>query len=148
MKKIVFLDMDGPLANFDKAVPPGTPKGGEPPCMLMPGFFRNLEVVPGAREAVAALLANPDLEVFIGSKHSTKNTFSASEKLQWVLINFPALLKRVVLVCDKKLLRGDVLVDDDKGRWAKKFQGEFLEFDTSAPIESWKRVVEYLCPKQ
>lgn len=146
VKKVVFIDMDGPMANFDAAVPLGTPKGREPACMLVPGFFRSLTVTPGAREGVAALLANPDLAVYVGSKHSTKNTWSASEKLQWILISFPALLRRVVLTCDKGLLLGAVLIDDDAGRWKKKFSGEFIEFDNTRPEESWKAVVAQLCP--
>lgn len=100
--------------------------------MFEPGFFRRLPIIPGAVEGVAALMANKKLDVYIGSKHSTKARGSASEKIEWVEEHFPALLKRMVLVCDKSLLRGDVLVDDDAKRWKRKFVGKFIHFRQAA----------------
>lgn len=141
MKKVVFLDLDGVLADFEGAIANVV---RDPPEMFVPGFFRNLKVMPGAHKAVAQLLSNPDLEVYIGSKPTTGNLHSTIEKYEWVAIQFPRLLKRIVLVCNKALLRGDFLVDDDKDRWAHKFQGTFLHFDKTKPEESWQRVVEYL----
>lgn len=141
MKKVVFLDLDGVLADFDGAV--ANPVW-DPPEMFVPGFFRNLKVMPGAHEAVSKLLANPGLDVYIGSKPSTKNFWSSIEKYEWVSEHFPKLLRRIVLVCDKSLLRGDVLVDDDKERWGHKFKGTFIHFDRKNPQWSWNEVVKQL----
>lgn len=137
--KVVFLDMDGVLANFDEKIAPNS--GWDPPEMFVPGFFRNLNPMPGSKSAVARLLENPALDIYIGSKPSTKATNSATEKLDWVAEHFPPLLKRVVLVCDKALLRGDVLVDDDLGRWGGKFQGLFIHFDRHHPEQAWRDAV-------
>lgn len=147
---IVFLDMDGVLADFDGALPPEQQKpvgttAWDPPAMFEPGFFRNLKPMPGAKEAVAKLLAAPHLDVYIGSKPTTKNTLSATEKYDWIAEHFPDLLKKIVLVCDKKLLRGHVLVDDDRQRWEPVFDGRFIYFDRGNPEWSWAHVVGELC---
>ncbi len=142
MKKIVFLDLDGVLADFDGAI---VNHIDDPPEMFVPGFFRNLAVHDGAKEAVATLLANENLDIYIGSKMTSKATNCATEKMEWIREHFPALLKRMVLVCDKSLLRGDVLVDDDFERWAHKFQGQFIHFDRQNPRQSWESAVKELC---
>jgi inhibitor of KinA sporulation pathway (predicted exonuclease)/5'(3')-deoxyribonucleotidase len=142
-KKVVYIDMDGVIANFDGAVSSGV--SHNPPEMFEPGFFRSLNVMPGAKEGVAALLANPNLKVYIGTKHTTKTDYSPSEKVGWIREHFPSLVKRMFIVTDKLLLRGDYLIDDDK-KW-EKFPGEFVHFDRTKPEEEWKRIVEYLKEK-
>ena len=143
-KRVVFLDMDGVLADFDSEIGPEHKHLPEdPPEMFVPGFFRRLKVMPGAKEAVAKLLACPDLDVYIGSKPTTKATTSATEKFDWVEEHFPALLRKIVLVCDKARLRGDVLVDDDK-KWEPVFVGQFIHFDHDHSEESWQRVLNQL----
>lgn len=134
--------MDGVLANFDAAIKNHIP---DPPEMFVPGFFRNLAVHDGAKKAVAALLANKNLDIYIGSKATSEAPNCATEKFEWIAEHFPALKKRIVLVCDKKLLRGDVLVDDDIKRWGHKFVGQFIHFDRWHPKESWEAVVKELC---
>lgn len=143
-KKIVFVDMDGVLADFDGDVKIHIK---DPPEMFVPGFFRNLKVLSGAHEAVAELLSLPHLEVYIGSKPTSGNLSSATEKFEWVARHFPRLLKRIVLVCDKRLLHGDYLIDDDK-RWQGSFKGKFLHFDKNKPEESWKVILERLRIKE
>lgn len=143
IKIIVFLDMDGVLADFDGAITSGVTN--DPPEMFEAGFFRKLKVHEGAKDAVEALLANPNLRVYIGSKPTYKNPLCATEKFQWIIEHFPALKKRIVLACNKELLQGDVLVDDDFERWAHKFHGHFIHFDRTNPKKSWEAVVAELC---
>jgi len=139
-KKIVFLDMDGVLADFDVMITSGV--DNDPPEMFVPGFFRNLPVIKGSKKAVETLLANKNLEIYIGSKVTSKATNCATEKMEWIREHFPKLLRRMVLVCDKKLLNGDYLIDDDYERWAKKFKGKFLHFKQENPKASWKRILK------
>lgn len=134
-KTILFLDMDGPLADFDGSITSGIKN--DPPEMFVPGFFRNLKVVEGAKEAVDRIFADGRFYVYIGSKPTYKNTLCATEKMDWIAEHFPMLKKRIVLVCDKKLLRGDILIDDDFKRWGHKFQGQFIHFDVTDPVKSW-----------
>jgi 5'-nucleotidase len=139
-KLIIFLDMDGVLADFDAAI---VNKGmQDPPEMFIPGFFRNLAVMDGAKEAVPVLLANKNLRIYIGSKVTSKATNCASEKMEWIKEHFPALLRRMVLVCDKGLLRGDILIDDDIKRWKKKFKGRFIHFDRENSRQSWEAIAK------
>jgi len=137
-KKTVFLDMDNVIANFDGALAAVI---WDPPEMFVPGFFRNLKVMPGAKEGVQALLNNPKLNVYIGTKHTTATDYSPSEKVGWVREHFPKLLKKMCIVTDKLLLRGDYLIDDDL-RW-KDFDGHFIHFDKTKPEEEWQRIAKY-----
>ena len=141
-KRIIYLDIDGVLADFDGAI---INHIEDPPEMFVPGFFRNLAVMDGAKDGVRILLSNPNLDVYIGSKMTSKATNCATEKMEWIREHFPPLLRRMVLVCDKGLLRGHVLVDDDAKRWKKKFKGKFIHFDRNNPADSWRSVVEELC---
>lgn len=134
--------MDGVLADFDGAITSGVEQ--DPPEMFELGFFRNLKVMEGSKEAIAQILANPNFEVYIGSKMTSKATNCASEKMEWIKEHFPALLKRMVLVCDKKLLRGHILIDDDLERWGNAFDGWFIHFKRDTPKQSWENVVQFL----
>lgn len=134
--------MDGVLADFDAAIKNHI---DDPPEMFVPGFFRSLAVMEGAKEAVKALLANKNLDIYIGSKVTSKVPTCATEKMQWIAFHFPELKRRMCLICDKGLLRGDVLIDDDIKRWGQKFHGQFIHFDTKHPKKSWKAIVKELC---
>jgi len=141
-KIIVGIDMDGVLANFDKGVGrPGHEQ--DPPEMFVPGFFRNLEVMPGAREAITELLKNENLKLYICSKPTTKALNCASEKYEWINEHFPELLKRMNLMADKELFAGDYLIDDDYHRWGRKFSGYFIHFDLNQPEQSWQNILEF-----
>jgi 5'(3')-deoxyribonucleotidase len=138
--KIVYLDMDGVLANFWLGV--GRPDAEwNPPEMYVKGFFRNLPLMPGAKRAVAELLANPNIDLYIASKPDSINMDSATEKYQWINEHFPELIKKIFLTCDKGHLNGDYLIDDDLERWGPKFKGKFLHFNEKSPLESWERIL-------
>lgn len=143
-KKIIYIDMDGVLANFRGGIDRENAEWN-PPEMYAVSFFRNLKVMPGAREAISTLLNNPKLDVYIASKPVTKlhGLHCATEKYQWVLEYFPELIQKIFLTCDKGHLNGDYLIDDDKNQWGDKFKGTFLHFDEFNPEESWKRMLEY-----
>ena len=146
-KKIVYLDMDGPTADFDAMLSEKSRKAGrgmDPPEMFEKGFFLSLPVQLGAREAIRELLTYKGLELFIASKPSTKNLWSATEKYQWIDKWFPELLTKIFLTCDKGHLSGDYLIDDDKHRWGDRFNGTFLHFRNEEPLTSWKEIVQTL----
>lgn len=157
-RKTLFLDMDGVLADFDKGISlmrgrtfDRETEGNDPPEMWMPNFYKNLPVVPGAKEAVEELEKIKGLDIFIGSKPSTKPSSPQgsyiyccpSEKYDWIGEHFPKYIKKIMLACDKGLLLGDYLVDDVE-RWLDKFQGTYLLFDPKNPKDSWKEVVEFM----
>ena len=137
MKKVVFLDMDGVLANFEGALKEVI---HDPPEMFQKDFFLNLEPMEGSKEFVDWAFQQDYLRLYIGSKPAVKNLWSTIEKYWWIEKHFPKLLKKMVLVCDKGLLRGDVLVDDDHARWGHKFHGLFFHFDRNKPKEEFERL--------
>lgn len=137
---VVYIDMDGVLADFDRCVAsPRDPGLGLPSEMLHKGFFRQLPVMDGAKEAIEILLSEPEVQLFIATKISTKNLHAATEKLQWLEEHFPELVKNVFIACDKTKLKGDLLIDDFI-RW-KGFEGHFFHFDKLNPTNSWKQAV-------
>jgi len=133
---IIYLDMDGVLANIHKEIGLNTGHDKTPSQILEKGFYRGLEVMPGARGVVNYLLDHPEIELFIASKTPKGNLHCATEKYEWIQEHFPRLLDRIMLVCDKTKLIGDYLIDDDS-RW-KDFNGEFIHFDFRNPIYSWR----------
>lgn len=127
--------MDGVLADFHAVA--GEVEIHETPTeMLKEGFYRNLPVMEGAKEAVEELMKLGD--VYIASKPTTKNFSCATEKYEWINEHFPQLIKKVFLTCDKTLLKGDFLIDDDI-RW-NEFDGNFLWFDRKNPLR-WEQIV-------
>lgn len=143
-KKIVYLDMDGVLADFDGACTSGyTFFENKPVEMLVAGFYRNLKVMPGAREAVTKLLADDRYDVWIGTKPSTNNLYCATEKMLWIQEHFPELIRKTMIVCDKGLLRGDYLIDDDV-KWGGRFKGKMFLFQNKNPKKAWEKVLQDL----
>lgn len=141
--KIVYIDMDGVLADFEKGI--GRPgHEWDAPEMFVPGFFRRLEVLPGAKEAVGKLLTFSQLDVYIATKPTTKALGCATEKFQWIEEHFPDLLRKMFITCDKGHLNGDYLIDDDISAWGQKFKGTFVHFDQFNSEEAWKKIVEYM----
>jgi len=138
MKRIVYLDMDGPMANFCKAA------GIRPnvyvkdvPAMEEKGFFENLELTDGARDAVYELNTYKGLDLYVATKYITSNVWCASEKVIWIKKHFPFLEHKMHITCDKGQLNGDYLIDDLESEWKDKFQGQFIHFDQTNSRRSW-----------
>lgn len=78
-----------------------------------PGFFRELEPVPGSLEALTAM-QELGIEVFICSSPLSEYRNCVLEKFEWVDQHLgKEWVKKVVLTKDKTLVRADVLVDDN-----------------------------------
>jgi 5'-nucleotidase len=75
-----------------------------------PGFFRTLDVMPGAVEAVKKLMGR--YNVFIVSA-ATEFPLSLPEKIEWLKEHFPFISwKNIVLCGDKSIIKTDYLIDD------------------------------------
>ncbi len=141
MKKLqtILFDQDGVLADYTKALlravarefpqlpmpriedvtswntedhfPPEYRKRIEA-LALRPGFFLNLEPLPGAIEALGHLLAlGYDVRICTAPKKIFDNC--VAEKFAWVKKHLgQEFVERIVLTRDKTLVRGDILVDD------------------------------------
>ncbi len=80
--------------------------------MQEPGFYRRLEPIPGAKQALkAALKAGHDVRIV--SSPFISNPTCASDKLDWIVRHYGShWASRVVLTSDKTVVHGDILVDD------------------------------------
>ena len=61
MKKIIYVDMDGVISNFDKAAK--EQGNGKRPDLYVD--YRSLELIPGAQDALIKL--NQDFDIFIAT---------------------------------------------------------------------------------
>ena len=145
-KKIIYVDMDGVLCNFNKAYKHALYSN---PIQPFPqsqwGFFLKLEEIPGAIEAFKKLQEKYD--VYILTRPSIWNLNCYTEKAAWVLnhLGFD-VLEKTILSCDKSLLKGDYLIDDSNSDGQPEFEGEWIEFG-NFKFPNWDYVVEYLMNK-
>lgn len=80
--------------------------------MNHPGFYRDLEPIPGAKEALEEMLALGHT-VYLVSSPFPSNPTCASDKYDWVMKHYgEEWTKRLILTMDKTAVVGDVLIDD------------------------------------
>lgn len=141
----VFLDSDGPIADFDVDLA----KSGLPADEFkhLPGIYLWLPVTAGAAQAIAELREFDDLDlirVWIATKTPSNAPYAYTEKVLWYRRNFPWLEDRVILTHDKHVLGGedDFLLDDRPHKAnASQFKGTFVLFDVLEPEASWDKLI-------
>ena len=135
-KKILYIDMDGVLADFQKQVDkfkrrnPITfiDKFKEHPD-LIPHIFKKLEPIDKSIESVLKLIESDKYEIFIATASPNDNKSAASEKILWIKKYFGDLFDRKIFITHRKdLLIGDYLIDDRTANGAGDFRGELLSF--------------------
>ena len=90
-----------------------------------PGFFADLEVIAGSREALLELSRHHD--VYITSA-AMEVPSSFADKFQWMEKNFPFIPpSRMVFCGDKNIINAHVLIDD-RSRHFKGFRGTGILF--------------------
>lgn len=134
-KKIVFVDMDGVLVDFNgylqihyeqypyqKSIYKHHPD-------LIHDIFLNALPIDGAIDAVNRLDASGKYELLIATAAPWGNPQSAAHKRIWVEKYFGKLFKQKMIVTHRKdLLMGDYLIDDRTKNGAGEFRGELLRF--------------------
>lgn len=80
--------------------------------MQEPGFYRRLEPIPGAKQALkAALKAGHDVRIV--SSPYISNPTCASDKIDWIVRHYGShWASRLILTNDKTVVHGDFLIDD------------------------------------
>lgn len=134
-KKILYLDMDGVLVNFNQTVldwyerfPHLKDRFSSFPDHIH-GIFRDPKPIDGAIRGVHELVKSNKYEIFIASAAPWGNPEACTDKRFWIEREFPNIFhKRIVLTHRKDLLIGDYLVDDSLGNGAKDFKGELIRF--------------------
>lgn len=137
----IFLDQDGPLADFEK----GALEARLSPevAKMTPGFYLDLPVTPGALNAVERLNELSNVQIFVATKIPDKNPLAATEKIQWLHRHFPSIEERIIVTPNKACLGGplDFLIDDRAHKAdAAHFVGTFIHF-ASVQYPSWEHVL-------
>lgn len=149
MKKIVYIDMDDVLVDFESAFPVLQEymsgkmwKEYEDHMDDVPNIFSLMEPRPGAISAFELL--SEKFDVYILSTAPWGNPSAWSDKLEWVQKHLgEAAHKRLILSHNKNLNMGDYLIDDRTANGAGEFTGEHILFG-SEEFPDWDAVLEYL----
>jgi 5'-nucleotidase len=145
-KQIIYFDMDGVLADFNRALqekvtPELAVKYGEDVDQI-PGIFNDLKPVPGAIFAFQELSEKYDC--YILSTAPWGNPEAWMEKRIWVETYLGKLAhKKLILSHNKHLNKGDYLIDDRLANGADKFEGEHILFGGDE-FPNWATVIDYL----
>ena len=142
---IIYIDMDGVLCNFKKAHSAAVARMPEiryPQTQF--DFFRKLEPMEGALEAVQGLVAQPNFEGYILTAPSIYNPLSYTEKRLWVEDHLGMdLVKRLIVSPHKNLNKGHFLIDDrPHGNGQDLFEGKLLLFGAEE-FPDWDAVLAF-----
>ena len=149
MKKIIYVDMDNVLVDFQSAFQKLSKK------VLdeykndkddIPGIFALMEPMPGAIDSFIELTKH--FETYVLSTAPWNNPSAWSDKLLWTKNNLGEhAIKRLILTHHKNLNTGDYLIDDRTKRGVDSFAGEHIHFGTEK-FPNWPAVMKYLRSKE
>jgi 5'(3')-deoxyribonucleotidase len=154
-KKILWIDMDGVIVDFEKNVNEILNSDkfirdmyGKSPDRI-PGVFRNPPPIEGAIDAVHKLYEIGKYDMFIATAAPWGNPESAVDKRYWIEQYFGRMFrKKMVITHLKHLLIGDYLIDDRTANGAGDFgkitgRGEHIHFG-HGNFTDWNDVLNYL----
>jgi 5'(3')-deoxyribonucleotidase len=144
MSKIVYVDMDGVLVDFQSGINSLSAeelKLYENNLDEVPGIFSRMKAIDGALEAFEKL--NKHFDVYILSTAPWENPTALNDKLAWIKQNIGDLAKkRVIFSHNKHLNMGDYLIDDRTANGAGDFKGSHIHFGTEQ-FPNWDSVLSY-----
>lgn len=142
-KPIVYIDMDGVLADFDKRHAELLSEGmSKPKAFKDPRAFVDLEPIEGAIDAWNELQKN--FETYILSTPAWSNIRCWSDKREWVEKYLgKSAHKKLILTHNKGIVVGDYLIDDRIANGVADFKGNHIHFG-SEKFPNWGSVIEFL----
>ena len=144
MKKILYVDMDGVLVDFQSGLNrlPQELVQRHDSKDEIPGIFKLMDPMPDAIESFTELAELFD--TYILSTAPWENPSAWTDKLDWVKhhLGSPAH-KRLILSHHKNLNTGHFLIDDRIENGASLFVGEHIKFGTPQ-FPNWQVVTSYL----
>lgn len=158
MKKILYIDMDGVVADFDSILNTLCPdlhilndedreQKVDSTCSQHPNIFLVLQPIEDSIESVNILFDH--FEVYFLSTPMWSLPQSFTDKRYWLERMFgDKAKKRLILSHRKDLAIGDYLIDDRTKNGAGEFKGEHIHFKSDLRFMDWKSVVEYLLTKE
>lgn len=145
MSKIVYVDMDGVLVDFESGIDSLTEqelKSYENRFDEVPGIFSRMKPIKGAIESFQKLTKH--YNVYILSTAPWENPTALNDKLMWIKDHIGQLAKkRVIFSHNKHLNMGDYLIDDRTANGAGDFKGTHIHFGTER-FPNWKAVLQFL----
>jgi 5'(3')-deoxyribonucleotidase len=149
MKKIVYIDMDNVLVDFQSGIDKQTKESRllfEGRMDEVPGIFSLMKPMPDAVDVFNELTAVFD--VYILSTAPWNNPSAWTDKLNWVKQYLgESAHKRLILTHHKNLNKGHYLIDDRDKNGADEFEGELMKFG-SDQFKNWMAVRDYLIPQE
>lgn len=151
-KDILYCDLDGVLADFDKAIHDLAPHVDlscesfrdevDQICEANPRIFFNLEVMDGAQSAIQLLDKKYNIYFLSTPMINVKESFM--DKMLWLEKYFADVChKKLILSHNKGLCIGKYLIDDRKVNGVEDFKGEHLHFRTPR-FPDWDSILNYL----
>ena len=143
--KIVYVDMDNVLVNFQSGIDKLSNKQFNEfkgRYYQVPNIFSLMDLLEGALDAFEKLSSKYD--TYILSTAPWTNTTAWQDKIEWVQKYLGKLAyKKLILSHHKNLNAGDYLIDDRLRNGAGKFKGEHIHFATDK-FPDWDTVLNYL----
>lgn len=164
MKQTIFIDMDGVVADFIKAIEAIEPNILNPKfyptdhaigqkidalCVLPENrrIFLDLDPMPFAVEAVDLIFKMEDYDAYFLSTPMWHLPESFTDKRLWLERHFgEQATKRLILSHRKDLAKGQYLIDDRLVNGVENFEGKHIHFG-SAEFPGWEEVITYLFEK-
>jgi len=149
-KNILYLDMDGVIVDFLRAV--DIWKKAHPELAdvyndnedQIHGIFRDSPPITNAVTSVFQLYNSGKYDIFIATTAPWNNPEASTDKRYWIEKWFGDIFNRRVITTHRKdLLIGDYLVDDRKKNGAGDFKGELILFG-SKEYPDWNSVLNKL----
>lgn len=141
----VFIDSDGPVADFDRALQESNADADD--FKHWPGVYLWLPITEGAVDSLKILHEFDKqniIRTWILTKTPSYAPYSYTEKILWYRKNFPWLENRVILTHDKSIVGSekDFLLDDRPHKAnAEAFPGTLIVFDVKKPNDSWTELI-------
>jgi 5'-nucleotidase len=151
-KEVMWVDMDGVVADFEPKATAEAAKmqltfkqfADQKQYRHIEGFYRDLPLIPGAKEAILELDACGKYEINFLSAPSWGNESCFTDKRIWIKENFGTDFdKRMDLSFHKGHYLGHYLIDDRTKYGAGDFIGEHLQFGNSE-YPNWDSILKKL----
>lgn len=142
-KTRIYVDMDGVIADFDRAMLETGLPGTE--LKLVKGTYINLHPYPGAFDALSKL-EDMGFEIRISTKIPRNNLCAASEKLYWLEKHCPKYVEVTTITNDKgdSGRKKDFIIDDRPHKAnVSNFNGTLLDFGPKNTYKNWQHIIDF-----